>query len=405
MPFGLDLPWPSSGNKVQHSTAEAWGTLIDGAKESLNIVCFYMTLNATDESGEEVALNRSNAEEGVANGHVVGMDIYHKIIAAGERGVDVKIVESYPSTTYHDPSLDARRLQERGLATVRLLNMTKLYGSGVVHTKLFVVDGRAFYVGSANADWRSLTQVKELGVVVDNEALAQDAQRAFDVYWDSSENSQLPLNSQNQWPPQYWALFDATNPAHVQFDSSPKGERSDVYLTSSPDWFCANQRTYDLDAIQGLMNHAKKTISISVMDYFPTSLYFDTNFYWPEIDDAMRVAAFNSSVEVRLLVSKWNHTYSDMYQWLYSLNSVHHIEVRLMELPDQPDVKPVPYTRVNHCKYMVTDEEVLITTSNWSADYFLSTTGSSLVSNDVGMVEQVQAVFDRDWNSEYSKPL
>lgn len=30
---------------------------------------------------------------------------------------------------------------------------------GIVHTKLWVVDQKHFYLGSANMDWRSLSQV------------------------------------------------------------------------------------------------------------------------------------------------------------------------------------------------------------------------------------------------------
>ena len=41
-----------------------------------------------------------------------------------------------------------------------------------------------FYVGSANFDWRSLTQVKEMGVLVTNcPCLAQDMGKIWDVYW------------------------------------------------------------------------------------------------------------------------------------------------------------------------------------------------------------------------------
>ena len=41
-----------------------------------------------------------------------------------------------------------------------------------------------FYVGSANFDWRSLTQVKEMGVMVKNcPVLAEDMAKIFDVYW------------------------------------------------------------------------------------------------------------------------------------------------------------------------------------------------------------------------------
>lgn len=36
--------------------------------------------------------------------------------------------------------------------------MRQLTG-GVLHSKFWVVDGRHIYVGSANMDWRALTQV------------------------------------------------------------------------------------------------------------------------------------------------------------------------------------------------------------------------------------------------------
>lgn len=43
-------------------------------------------------------------------------------------------------------------------AQVRHVPMGRLTG-GVLHSKFWVVDGRHIYVGSANMDWRSLTQV------------------------------------------------------------------------------------------------------------------------------------------------------------------------------------------------------------------------------------------------------
>lgn len=41
---------------------------------------------------------------------------------------------------------------------MRQVPMGKFTG-GVLHSKFWVVDGRHVYVGSANMDWRSLTQV------------------------------------------------------------------------------------------------------------------------------------------------------------------------------------------------------------------------------------------------------
>ncbi len=39
-----------------------------------------------------------------------------------------------------------------------MVNMRELT-SGVLHTKFWIVDKKHIYIGSANMDWRSLTQV------------------------------------------------------------------------------------------------------------------------------------------------------------------------------------------------------------------------------------------------------
>lgn len=46
----------------------------------------------------------------------------------------------------------------RSGAEVREVDLTNITG-GIIHTKLWVVDKKHMYVGSANMDWRSLTQV------------------------------------------------------------------------------------------------------------------------------------------------------------------------------------------------------------------------------------------------------
>ena len=73
------------------------------------------------------------------------------------RGVSLRIVQIPPNEEY--PNLDSQALRDMGVASVQDLDITKLLGSGILHTKMWVVDGKHFYLGSANMDWRSLTQV------------------------------------------------------------------------------------------------------------------------------------------------------------------------------------------------------------------------------------------------------
>lgn len=70
-------------------------------------------------------------------------------------------------------------------------------GGGILHTKMFTVDGQHAYVGSANMDWTSLTQVKELGVVVKScPSVADDVNKIFLMYYAAANMTKLP----SSWP-------------------------------------------------------------------------------------------------------------------------------------------------------------------------------------------------------------
>ncbi|MEQ2195656.1 5'-3' exonuclease pld3, partial [Xenoophorus captivus] len=140
--------------------------------------------------------------------------------------------------------------------------------------------------------------------------------------------------------------------------------------------------------------------------------------YWADIDTQLRRSAYEKKVHVRLLISCWHHSPPVMLPFLKSLASVHDfrnkldIQVRLFVVPADPSQKEIPFARVNHNKYMVTDKVAYIGTSNWSGDYFLSTAGSALIVNQTGsqspnptIQSQLKAVFERDWHSAYSTPI
>lgn len=76
----------------------------------------------------------------------------------------------------------------------------------------------------------------------------------------------------------------------------------------------------------------------------------------------------------------------------------------------------IPYARVQHTKYMVTENAAYVGTSNWSADYFVNTAGIGYIINQTStdafnrlymdtIQSQLEDVFARDWNSEYTKSI
>ncbi|KAI8421877.1 hypothetical protein MSG28_009809 [Choristoneura fumiferana] len=81
-------------------------------------------------------------------------------------------------------------------------------------------------------------------------------------------------------------------------------------------------------------------------------------------------------------------------------------------VPSTPDQDKIPFARVNHNKYMVTDRTAYIGTSNWSGDYFVDTAGVAFVMQEnhgsnvtQDIRKELQDVFYRDWNSPYALPL
>lgn len=119
------------------------------------------------------------------------------------------------------------------------------------------------------------------------------------------------------------------------------------------------------------------------------------------------------------------------------------IEVRIFRVPPMQGAPFIPYTRVNHAKLvsrraagavgranvdaarqLITESLFYVGTSNWAggerafappvvgpptlplrgADYFVSTGGVGWTIASTSVVADAQAIFDRDWASNYSTP-
>jgi len=363
------------------STFETWMSIITGAKESLHIGQYYWSLGI-------------GADYEKYNG-AMGAKVIEAIVAAKKRGVEVLIVRNTPGS--ETIGNDAEVLEAAGIP-ITTANFTQLGLEGIFHTKMMVADHKNVYVGSSNADWRSLAQVKEMGVAVfESKELGADAERIFYSVRDAAIQGSIP----KKWPAEYSALYNSENPLVLHDVNGVSGNDAEIYLAVSPDAFCANLRTTAFDSTRDLFDRAQSTIDIEVMDYLPVTLYMKDKRYWPDLDDLIRTAAYQGK-HVRMLIGLWNYTKPTMAQYLASLNALNNVDVRWFRVPDLVGLAPVEYTRVNHAKFFVTDSDSYISTNNWIGDYFISTHGiNAIVKNEV-LRQSLQKAFDRDWNSPYT---
>lgn len=389
IPEGLQF----NSSSAHPSIFQAWMGLMDEARSSVDVASFYWTLTNEDTHTQEETAGQGEA-------------VLQKLAELSGK-LSVRIAVNTPQES--QPQDDLRLLRDSG-ADIRKVNMRELT-SGVLHTKFWVVDKKHIYIGSANMDWRSLTQVKELGAVVYNcSCLAADLEKIFEAYWFLGESKSIP----SPWPVSFSTLYNKDTPLQLPLNNTP----SDVYLSSSPPSFCAAGRTPDLQSILSVMEDAQSFIYIAVMNYLPTMEFSHPKRYWADIDTQLRRVAYEKRIKVRLLISCWGSTQPVMFPFLKSLASVYDpkskldIQVRLFVVPATPKQKEIPFARVNHNKYMVTDKIAYIGTSNWSGDYFVSTAGSALVVNQTAsgsqeptVQSQLRDVFERDWSSAYSTPL
>jgi phospholipase D3/4 len=424
--------------------------LTSEAKSSIDLTAMYWALLPDPGSDDESGFTEAQLDEmGASHGRA----LYQALRAAAQRGVRIRILQG-PGFSGQKQESEALQTEFPDRISIHSVDMGEWYGGGgIMHQKIWIFDARHLYLGSANMDWKSITQVKELGVVVDDcPELAADAGRYFEAWWAFAVLSPTsievfdPVARLDRRVPPWSVLIPAGRraqspligqaynreaPLPVQFDREP----GEVFLTGCPREVSGSVRTWDQDGLVHIIDDARRSICISVMDFAPASLYGrkapgaapgdsavipgDTPVWWPSLYDALLSAVLTRKVYVRLLVSKWAHTSNLIVPFLISLQkaadagradrymTAGQLEIKLFIIPGWDsttgNARRYPgHTRVNHTKYVVTDRRINIGTSNMTWDYFASTAGSSFNANHATLRRTLQAVFDRDWASSYA---
>ncbi|XP_063740387.1 inactive phospholipase D5 isoform X2 [Eleginops maclovinus] len=367
-------------------------TLLDQAKHSVEVVSPVWALNPWD-----LETTPSNGKQGQL--------LFQRLLSLKSHGVKLKIASSLTN------SAELKTLAAHN-AEVHFVNMTA-FTRGRLHSSFWIVDRKHIYIGSADMDWRSLSKRKELGVVVYNcSCLALDLHRVFSFYWQLHERDYIP----SIWSKRVTAIYGRHDALELQLNATEAA----AYVSTSPELFCAKDRTRDVDAIHQVIQNAKTFIFISVTDYLPlvSRSFRGTSItrYWSSIDEVIREAVVLRGVRVRLLISFWKKTHPLTFNFVSSLKSLCmqlqncSLEVRFFSNKEQED--DIQHG-LNHNKYMVTDNAVYIGNHDWVGSDLAINTGvglvvkmkNSLEDRGATILEQLKAAFERDWKSRYAKNL
>ena len=441
-------------------THEAFLRLADTATSTLDVTAMYVDLLGTED---QKFFNKSQMDNfGAARGAAV----FAALDDAGRRGVAVRLLLGIGVGKDPLNSTEVRRLLLHPSVQARTWAPKQWYGGGIMHMKLWHSDRTAAYVGSANPDWKSLAQVKELGLLINGSAVRNDSSAAdpkgatrdlgaiFEVFWRWANPALVPTQSKvwseafqttltlPPWDPAVpaedrsvspissglKAVYNAENQQPVCSTSSwsqTPGSVPHAFVTASPGGAVTDGRTPDIDALLLTIRSATTNLSLNVMDFLPASAFDGGHggapIYWPALTDAIISVAYAKPVRVRLLVSKWAHTGWEqagaMRQLADGLQACAHawqrcagsLEVRQYVVPGWNLTKGASptypsFTRVNHQKYIVSDKRLNVGTSNWQWGYFHNTAGTSYNTDDPELVAAAQAVFDADWESPYAEP-
>lgn len=344
------------------STHEELIELVNQTKSVLEITVWYWNLDPavthgfSEENLQALKLRR-------------GRKLLQALRDAADRGVTIRVLQNY---WHNDPSKDA---ELRQLATMYPENVKiaywdakKWYDGGKMHQKIWISDRKRVYIGSANMDWLSLSQVKELGVSIQDNTFGADTHNYFDTWW---RWTQEPTNTKRLLSSEYQAnltvpcwsklntsekcVYPLPRPLHSYTINIPiplifNNTFGGAFLSGSPQEVLGYEedkplpknnlvrqgfgdgvymRVWDQDGIVQTIRDAKKEVCLSVADFMPSSSdvggHDSQPLWWPSFWDAILHAVNSKRLKVRLLISKWANTSKLIIPYLKALQTASRI--------------------------------------------------------------------------------
>ena len=372
-----------------------WLDMVNNAKKTLDFEEYYIT----NEAGEALE------------------PIVEAIKVAIARGVKVLFLAGPSGSMMKDTLKTLNELKKAGAETA-IIDFGKAYKGGVQHSKFFIADGSSVYVGSQNFDWRSLSQIHEIGVKIDSANAAKDFGLIFDDDWkiakDQEENKKETRGLSraekskisDEMKGRALAIINSRKAAKPITAKKPEsammnGKKVKYSLAFGPAGFVNSGFDTELDAMLRVINGAKKTLSGQVMT-FHLDEYGSGR--WEVLDKAFR-AAGERGVKVSLVLADWTMGKKKADADIKSLANAKNISIKIASLKEHSK-GCIQFARVQHSKYLTADgNKSYISTSNWGPTYFTTTRGAAVVIYGQEGARILEDVFGKIWNGPYVKPV
>lgn len=363
-------------NATIRNTSEVWLEMIGRAAKTIDLEQFYVS-NVPGEPLE---------------------DVLAAIIAAAKRGVRVRLVVDAGMYRTYPEMVDSLAATEN--IGVRKIDMRRV-GGGPMHAKYFVVDEKELFLGSQNFDWRALKHIHEIGCRVRSSELGRIFTDLFELDWrlaGAEDDTTDGCGIVRQYALPLTCVAEVPFPRALKSDqlAAVVKETITVWPVYSPRACIPDDRLWDEKRLVSMIDGARSEVLVQLLSYSA----LDDSVYYDVLDGALRRAAARG-VAVKLLVSDWAKV-TPKIDCLKSLEVFPNVEVRLSTIP-QWSGGFIPYARVEHCKYMVTDGKVSwIGTSNWERSYFHEARNAGLIIEGESIGGMLRDVFYKSWDGKYA---
>ncbi|KAK2445911.1 phospholipase D Z [Trifolium repens] len=336
------------------STGDVLRWMAANSTRRLDVIAQYWQLLASPDdsrSGDygytQDQMHKFGARQGAA--------VYQALDDAADRNVNIRLLSHsgvYPTFTLEPSKLANGRPNVKNVT----LLLKDWWGSGIVHAKVWISDNRDVYIGSANNDWKSLTQVKEVGIyLADCPGIAKKVEVYFNNLWTlASLNSSAYTKTvmDQQWQVERkvpcWSHFikprdrcKSPLPQYVKtphvagypilsdpymFEASIQTPGSNYstklpqvsYLSFAPPELSFGSYQSDeqawIDTIKSV--GTRETVRINTMDWLGQSQFTDQTIFWSSLSSAISEVVFSKHATVKILVAYWAHFISSTDEYL-----------------------------------------------------------------------------------------